>query len=83
MPISLGSAYLTLRVKGDEFKAGLGKAKTQAATTTKGIGQSFANVQQKIQGAAAVRFPCSAARWQGWRLRLGWPLPALGWWLAG
>ena len=52
MPISLGNAILTLRVKGDEFKAGLGKAKTQAATTTKGIGQSFANVQQKIQGAA-------------------------------
>ena len=52
MPISLGSAYLTLRVKGDEFKAGLGKAKTQAATTTKGIGQSFTNLQGKIQGAA-------------------------------
>ena len=52
MPISLGNAILTLRVKGDEFKAGLGKAKDQAATTTKGIGQSFANVQKKIQGAA-------------------------------
>ena len=50
---SLGNAILTLRVKGDEFKAGLSKAKTQAATTTKGIGQSFANVQKKIQGAAA------------------------------
>ena len=52
MPISLGSAYLTLRVKGNEFKQGLANAKTQATTTTKGIGQSFANVQQKIQGAA-------------------------------
>ena len=50
---SLGNAILTLRVKGDEFKAGLAKAKTQAATTTKGIGQSFTNAQQKIQGAAA------------------------------
>ena len=49
---SLGNAILTLRVKGDEFKAGLGKAKTQAETTTKGIGKSFTNLQGKIQGAA-------------------------------
>ena len=53
MPISLGSAYLTPSAsRATNSRQGLGKAKTQAATTTKGIGQSFANVQQKIQGAA-------------------------------
>ena len=52
MPISLGNAILTLRVKGDEFKAGLGKAKMQAETTTKGIGAAFGRAQKSIQGAA-------------------------------
>ena len=50
---SLGNAILTLRVKGDEFKAGLGKAKTQAETTTKGIGSAFGRAQKSIQGAAS------------------------------
>ena len=50
---SLGNAILTLRVKGDEFKAGLAKAKGQAETTTKGIGSAFGRAQKSIQGAAA------------------------------
>ena len=49
---SLGNAILTLRVKGDEFKAGLAKAKGQADKTTKGIGAAFGRAQKSIQGAA-------------------------------
>ena len=49
---SLGNAILTLRVKGDEFKAGLAKAKGQAADTTKDIGSRFGRVQKSIQSAA-------------------------------
>ena len=79
---SLGNAILTLRVKGDEFKAGLGKAKDQAATTTKGIGQSFANVQKKIQGAAG-KVPVFGGALAVWRLRLDWRQRVLGWWSAG
>ena len=52
MPISLGNAILTLRVKGDEFKKGLVNAKGQADKTTKGIGSAFGRMQQRIQGAA-------------------------------
>ena len=48
----LGSSKFTLRVAGDKFKSGLATAKGQADKTTKGIGKSFSNMQQKIQGAA-------------------------------
>ena len=48
----LGSSKFTLRVAGDKFKQGLATAKGQADKTTKGIGKSFSNMQQKIQGAA-------------------------------
>ena len=49
---NLGQAKFTLVVAGDKFKQGLAGAKTQADKTTKGIGTSFGNMQQKIQGAA-------------------------------
>ena len=52
MPISLGNAILTLRVKGDEFRKGLANAKGEAGKTTKDIGSAFGRMQQRIQGAA-------------------------------
>ena len=49
---SLGNAILTLRVKGDEFKAGLANAKGQAEKTAKGIGSAFGRAQKSVQAAA-------------------------------
>ena len=49
----LGNARLvTYRRRRTSSKAGLAQAKGQADKTTKGIGQSFSNLQGKIQGAA-------------------------------